>query len=124
MPVACPHREPTATTRRRCRTALGYRRFNCCSCRRRLNERTSTAFNDLQHPTDFVLLAVMWRPRVTLSFRDAAELLLQCGFGLYQISDHGTLQARDLVVLRPVVRLGESRFPAKMAPDFPSLSEF
>ncbi len=46
--MACPHCESTATTRRTCRAALGYRRFNCRSCRRRFNERTSTPFNDLQ----------------------------------------------------------------------------
>ncbi len=59
--MACPHCGSTATTKRRCRTALGYRRFNCRSCRRRFNERTSTGFNDLQYPTDVVLLAVLWR---------------------------------------------------------------
>ena len=66
--MACPHGESTATTRRRCRTALGYRRFNCRSCRRR--------FNDLQYPTDIVLLTVLWRLRYRLSFRDVAEMLL------------------------------------------------
>ena len=78
--MACPHCESTATTRRTCRTALGYRRFNCRSCRRRFNERTGTPFNDLQYPTDIVLLAVVWRLRYKLSFRDVAEMLLQRGF--------------------------------------------
>ena len=59
--VTCPHCESTATTRRICRTALGYRRFNCRSCRRRFNERTGPGFNDLQYPTDVVLLAVLCR---------------------------------------------------------------
>ena len=54
--MRCPHCGSTATTRRTCRTALGYRRFNCRSCRRRFNERTATPFNDLQYPTDIVLL--------------------------------------------------------------------
>ena len=74
--MTCPHCESTATTRRWCRTALGYRRFNCRSCRRRFNERTGTPFNDLQYPTDIVLLAVSWRLRYKLSFRDVAEMLL------------------------------------------------
>ncbi len=78
--MTCPHCESTATTRRTCRTALGYQRFNCRSCGRRFNERTGTPFNDLQFPTDVVLLAVMWRLRYKLSFRDIAELLLQRGF--------------------------------------------
>ena len=47
---------------------------------RRFNERSSTPFNDLQFPTDIVLLAVLWRLRYKLGFRDVAELLLQRGF--------------------------------------------
>ena len=41
---------------------------------------TGTPFNDLQYPTDIVLLAVLWRLRYKLGFRDVAELLLQRGF--------------------------------------------
>jgi putative transposase len=78
--VSCPHCRSRSIRRRRQRTALGYRRFWCASCRRRFNERTGTPFNDLQHPTDVVLLAVLWRLRYKLSFRDVAELLLQRGF--------------------------------------------
>ena len=75
----CPHCESTATTSRKSSTTLGYRRFNCRSCKRRFNERTGTPFNDLQYPTDVVLLAVLWRLRYKLSFRDVAEMLLQRG---------------------------------------------
>ena len=80
--MTCPHYESTATSRRVCRTALGYRRFNCRPCRRRFNERTGTPFNDLQYPTDIVLLAVLWRLRYKLGFRDVAELLLQRGYAV------------------------------------------
>ena len=85
----CPHCRSTATTRRKDRTALGYPRFNCRSCRRRFNQRTGTPFNDLQYPTDVVTLAVLWRLRYKLSFRDVAELLLQRGFEL----THETVRA-------------------------------
>ncbi len=78
--MICPHCESTATSRRVCRTALGYRRFNCRPCRHRFNERTGTPFNDLHFPTDVVLLAVMWRLRYKLGFRDVAELMLQRGY--------------------------------------------
>ena len=78
--MTCPLCESTATTRRTGRTALGYQRFNCRSCRRRFNERTGTPFNDLHFPTDVVVLAVMWRLRSKLGFRDVAELLLQRGY--------------------------------------------
>ena len=74
--MACPDCASTATTRRKGRTALGYRRFRCQACRRHFNERTGTPFNDLQYPTDIVLLAVLWRLGYKLGFRDVAELLL------------------------------------------------
>ncbi len=80
--MPCLHCRSTATTKRKRRTALGYARFNCRSCRWRFNERTGTPFNDLQYPTDIVLLAVLWRLRYKLSFRDVAELLLERGFGV------------------------------------------
>ena len=75
-----PHYRSTMTSRRRHRTELGYRRVRCRSCRRRFNERTGTGFNELQYPADIVLLAVLWRLRYKLGFRDVAELLLQLGY--------------------------------------------
>ena len=87
--MACPDCASTATTRRKGRTALGYERFRCRACRRRFNERTGTPFNDLQYPTDIVLLAVLWRLRYKLGFRDVAELLLQRGFEV----THETIRA-------------------------------
>ncbi len=80
----CPHWGSGETSRRRRRTALGYRTSACRACRRTFNERTGTPFNDLQYPTDIVLLAVLWRLRYTLSFRDVAALLLERG---YEVTD-------------------------------------
>ena len=56
--MTCPHCESIGVRRRKQRTALGYRRFWCANCDRRFNERTGTPFNELQFPTDVVLLAV------------------------------------------------------------------
>ena len=78
--MPCPHCRSTPTSKRMRRTTLGYRRFRCRTCGRRFNERTGTPFNDLQYPTDLVLLAVQWRLQYKLSFRDVAELLLQRGY--------------------------------------------
>ena len=50
---------------------------------------TGTPFNDLQDPTDIVLLAVLWRLRDKLGFRDVAERLLQRGFEV----SHETIRA-------------------------------
>ena len=86
--MTCPHCQSTSVRRRQQRTSLGYRRFWCSSCRRRFNERTGTPFNDLQFPTDVVLLAVLWRLRYKLGFRDVAELMLQRG---YEVS-HETIR--------------------------------
>ena len=80
--MTCPHCLSKATSRRRGRTELGYRRFRCRSCQRRFNERTGTAFNDIRFPSDIAMLAVLWRLRYKLSFRDVAELLLERGYVL------------------------------------------
>ena len=78
--MTCPHCGSQETNRRRRRSSLGYRTSACRACRRIFNERTGTPFNDLRYPTDIVLLAVLWRLRYKLSFRDVAELLFQRGF--------------------------------------------
>jgi putative transposase len=78
--MPCPHCASSATHERAERTALGYRTFRGAACERRFNERTGTPFTSLEWPTDFVLLAVRWRLRYTLSLRDVAELLLDRGF--------------------------------------------
>jgi putative transposase len=77
--MRCPHCEATATTERRERTELGYRRFRCRACRREFNERTGTRFNHLQYPTDVVCLVVLWRIRYKLSLRDLPEMFLERG---------------------------------------------
>ena len=87
--MTCPHCGSEETSRRRRRSSLGYRTSVCRSCRRIFNERTGTPFNELQYPTDIVLLAVLWRLRYKLSFRDVAELLLQRGFEV----THETIRA-------------------------------
>ena len=78
--MSCPHCLSTSLSKRKHRTSLGYKTFCCRDCNKRFNERTGSPFNDLQFPTDIVLLAVLWRLRYKLSFRDVAELLLQRGF--------------------------------------------
>ncbi len=76
----CPHCASTVTKERTKRTSLGYRTFYCSACKRTFNERTATPFNDLEYPTDVVLLVVLRRLRYKLSLRDLAELFLERGF--------------------------------------------
>jgi putative transposase len=78
--MSCPHCRSEITSKRRRRTSLGYPIYFCDTCRRQFNERTGTPFNDLQFPSDIVLMAVLWRLRYKLGFRDVSELLLQRGF--------------------------------------------
>jgi transposase-like protein len=78
--MSCPHCLSTSVSKRKLRTSRGYRTFYCQDCYRRFNEHSGTPLNDLQFPTDIVLLAVLWRLRYKLGFRDVAELLLQRGF--------------------------------------------
>jgi putative transposase len=79
--MGCPHCESADTTERRERTARGYRRFRCQTCKREFNEGTGTRFNHLQYPTDVVCLVVLWRVRYKLSLRDLAEMFLERGYG-------------------------------------------
>jgi transposase-like protein len=44
------------------------------------NERTGTVFNDLQCPTDIVILVVLWRLRYKLSLRDLVEMFAVRGY--------------------------------------------
>ena len=74
--MSCPHCLSAPVSKRKHRTSLGYRTFYSANCDSRFNERTGTPFNDLQFPNDIVLLAVLWRLRYKLGFRDVAELLL------------------------------------------------
>ena len=76
----CPQCASPRTKEQRKITALGYRTFRCSACRRTFNERTGTAFNFLEYPTDIVLQVVLWRLRYKLSLRDLAEMFLQRGF--------------------------------------------
>ena len=67
----CPHCESADTSERRKRTALGYRRFRCRTCKREFNERTGTSLQSFcSIPTDVVCLVVLWRVRYKLSLRD------------------------------------------------------
>ncbi|HET8843255.1 MAG TPA: IS6 family transposase, partial [Ktedonobacteraceae bacterium] len=71
----------TTNIRKRAKkTKLGYATFFCSKCYHVFNERTGTRFNYLEFPTDIVLLAVLWRLRYKLSYRDIAEMFFTRGF--------------------------------------------
>src|ERR671920_789399 len=74
--MACSRCRSSSTTEREGRTVQGFRRFGCRDCGRRFNERTGTALNRVQVPSDIVFLVVFWRLRYKLSLRDLAEMFL------------------------------------------------
>ena len=78
--MPCPHRAATATVEQRRCTALSYRTFRCPARARADNERTGTAYNHVQFPTELVLLVVLWRLRHKLSLRDLAAMFRARGF--------------------------------------------
>ena len=78
--MSCPHCLSTSVSRRMHQTSPGYGTFYLQDRDKRFNERSGTPFNDLQFPNDIVLLAVLWRLRCKIGFRDVAELVLQRGF--------------------------------------------
>ncbi len=78
--MTCPHCASTAIKEQIKHTSLGYRTFRCSACKRTFNERTGTAFNYLEYPTDIVFQVVLWRLRYKLSLRDLAEMFLARGF--------------------------------------------
>lgn len=76
----CPRCQSSDTRWSKKTTRLGYPVFKCQHYRRTFNERTDTAFNYLQFPTDIVLLVVLWRLRYKLSLRDLTEMFLIRGY--------------------------------------------
>ena len=76
----CPHCHCAETTLLKRTTNLGYAVFRCKSCQRTFNQRTGTAFNYVEVPTDILFEILLCRIRYKLSYRDVAEFFLMRGF--------------------------------------------
>jgi putative transposase len=85
----CRHCQSSDTQEYQKKTSLGYRIFRCHDCQAMFNERTGTAFNDVQCPTDVVMLVVLWRLRYKLSLRDLVEMFAIRGYAF----THETVRA-------------------------------
>ena len=59
--------------------AHGYRRFRCRDCGKQFNERTGTALNRAQCPSDVVALVVLWRLRYRLTLHDLSDVFTRRG---------------------------------------------
>jgi putative transposase len=97
--MRCPHCSRDWTRELHQLTKLGYKRYCCDGCGRTFNERTGTAYNFLEFPSDIVLLVVLWRLRYDLTLRDLAEMFLE----------------RGLVFTHEAVREWEARFSPLLA---------
>jgi putative transposase len=77
----CPHCHSTNTHEYQKTMTLGYRIVRCRGCARTFNERAGTPFNDVQYPSDVVMLVLVWRLRYKLSLRDLVETFAVRGYG-------------------------------------------
>jgi transposase-like protein len=76
----CPHCQSKNTYCRSGTTVLGYKRYQCCNCQKRFNERTGTPYNFLQYPTDIVFLILFHYLRYPISYEQVTEMFWLRGF--------------------------------------------
>ena len=78
--MSYPHCHGVQTRKLQRTTDLGYAIFRCQNCGCTFNERTGTAFNYLEVPTDIVFEVLLCRVRYKLSYGEVTELFLVRGF--------------------------------------------
>ena len=78
--MKCPHCNSSQFSQLQRTTSLGYQMFRCKVCRGTYNERSDTAFNFVEVPTDIIFQVLLSRVRYKLSYRDVAEFFLLRGF--------------------------------------------
>lgn len=78
----CPHCESSNTRQCNSKTNLGYTEYRCRNCCRQYNERTGTVFNNLEYPTEVVILAVRYYFEFKTSLDDVVKLMAMRGFML------------------------------------------
>jgi len=88
----CLYCQSTNTRLRQQKTALGYLQFRCRDCTKQFNERTATAFNYIQYPTEVVMLAVHYYFRFRNSLDDVVTLMAMRGFYLSHQTVHNWTQ--------------------------------
>ena len=87
--MRCPACQSTVVRERPERTAQGYPRFRCLTCKKQFNERSGGVLNRPQYPSDVIAMVVLWRLRYKRSLRDLTEMFQVCGF---VFSDEGGSQ--------------------------------
>jgi len=85
----CTTCQSSNTLERSTKTSLGYKQYQCRNCTKYFNERTGTAFNYVQYPTDVVMLVVFFYTRYKLSLVDVSEIMMLRGLSI----SHETVRA-------------------------------
>lgn len=85
---SCPHCESAQIKRQKGLTQLGCQRYRCCDCGKQFNERTGSALNFVEYPTEVVMLAVHHYYRFKLSLDDVVELMQLRGVKLSHQTVH------------------------------------
>lgn len=76
----CPHCKHERSKQLKYTTTLGYQQYRCRGCQKQFNERTGTAFNFIEYPTEVVMMALHYYFRFKVSLDDVVLLMAIRGF--------------------------------------------
>lgn len=88
----CPHCRGKNNRLLNKRTLLGYQQFVCRCCGSQYNERTGTALNFIEYPTEIVMLVTHYYYRFKVSLDDVVELVAMRGIFLSHQTVHNWAQ--------------------------------
>jgi len=88
----CPHCHSSKTTEMKTTTKLGYNQYRCRDCTKQYNERTGTKLNNIEYPTEIVMMAVHYYYRFKVSLDDVVELMAMRNVSLSHQTVHNWVQ--------------------------------
>lgn len=88
----CPHFLSSKATEMKVTTALGYKQYCCHCCAWQYNERTGTKLNNIEYPTEVVMIVVHYYYRFKVSLDDVVELMAMRNISLSHQTVHNWVQ--------------------------------
>jgi len=88
----CPACSSDKTTQMTATTKLGYQQYRCLNCNKQYNERTGTRLNNIEYPTEVVMMAVHYYYRFKVSLDDVVELMAMRNISLSHQTVHNWVQ--------------------------------
>lgn len=88
----CPHCLSAKTSEINAPTKLGYKQYRCHYCAKQYNERTGTNLNNIEYPTEVVMMVVHYYYRFKVSFDDVVELMAMRNISLSHQTVHNWVQ--------------------------------